>query len=218
MHFCHTKPMPTFTPQATSSILHTVDARVKILLLLAFTISLFFCSHWAGFALYGVMTLGLFGLLKGSRKLFLVTLSPVATLSLMVILIRLLDTNVHTTFEDVLSSAFIALRFILLTAGSLFVALTTSSTQLMSALRWLLSPLQRCGVRTQPAVTVLTMAISFIPRVAEDFGTVYAAQKSRGAHFTSGTILQRLKSFSQVLAPVFISLFRRADTIAMTET
>lgn len=207
--------MPSFTPSHTAMNSFDVDARVKLLLLIAFSISVFLCSHWLGMALFVGAAFLLLLKLEGQRKSFLLMLTPVAGLSLMVVLVRLLDTNVHTTLEDTLASGIIALRFILLATASLYVALSTSSTQLMGALRWLLSPLNKLGIRTNSAITVLTMAISFMPRVAHDVEVVYRAQASRGAQFTSGSIWQRLKSWSNIFIPVFISLFRHADSIAL---
>lgn len=193
----------------------TLDARVKLLLLIACSIAVFACSRWSGMAVFSAAAFGLLLLLKQQRKKFLCMLAPVVGLAFMVVLIRLLDSNTHTTLWDVLDSGLIGLRFVLLATGSLYVALTTTTSQLMNALRWLLSPLQHSGINTRSVVTVLTMAVSFIPRVADDFRTVYAAQRSRGAMFTTGSLLQRLKSWSRILIPVFVSLFRHADTIAL---
>lgn len=218
--FCHTETMATLTASQTSASKApaqkwTLDARVKFLLLIAFSIAVFVCPRWSGMALFACLALGIFLLLKHQRKKFLLMLVPVVGLSLMVVLIRLVDSNAHTTLSVILDSGLIGTRFVLLAAGSLYVALTTKTSQLIHALRWLLTPLQHCGINTHSIVTVLTMAVSFIPRVAEDFQIVYAAQRSRGATFTTGNVLQRLKSWSHILIPVFISLFRHADTIAL---
>lgn len=212
--------MTAFTVLKTSDVeaparRWVLDARVKLLLLIAYSLAVFACSRWSGMVLFAVGTIGLLPLLKGQQKKFFTLLAPVVGLSLMVVFIRLIDTNVHTTLADLLASGLIALRFVLLAAGSLYVALTTGSTQLMNALRWLLSPLQRCGIRTQSAVTVLTMAVSFIPRIADDFRVVYAAQRCRGAAFTTGGLVSRLRNLSRLFIPMFISIFRHADHIAL---
>ena len=41
------------------------------------------------------------------------------------------------------------------------------------------------------------------------------AQQSRGADFTDGSIMKRLRAFVPVLVPLFLSAFRRADDLAM---
>ena len=41
------------------------------------------------------------------------------------------------------------------------------------------------------------------------------AQKSRGADFSSGSLLRRIKCLIPILVPLFISAFRRADELAM---
>ena len=41
-----------------------------------------------------------------------------------------------------------------------------------------------------------------------------AAQKARGADFTSGSLLARAKALIPILIPLFASAFRRADELA----
>lgn len=205
--------MSQFTPIALSAKIANPDARVKLLVLLVFSISVFICSRWAGMALFCAVVIPGIWRLKGYRKRFIAMMGPVVGLSAMVVLIRLVDIGGQITASDILDSAFIALRFILLAAASLLVALSTSSTELMNALRWMLTPLRHFGINTTTACTVLSMALSFIPRLADDFATVQTAQKARGASFSTGSLWQRLKSCSRLFIPVFISAFRHADAI-----
>ena len=41
-----------------------------------------------------------------------------------------------------------------------------------------------------------------------------AAQKSRGADFSNGSLIKRAKALIPVLVPLFVSSFRRADELA----
>ena len=40
------------------------------------------------------------------------------------------------------------------------------------------------------------------------------AQKSRGANFTSGTLIERAKALIPLLIPLFVSSFKRAEELA----
>ncbi len=42
-----------------------------------------------------------------------------------------------------------------------------------------------------------------------------AAQKSRGADIDTGSFMNRVRSLTPVLAPLFVSAFRRADELAL---
>ena len=46
-------------------------------------------------------------------------------------------------------------------------------------------------------------------------GSYYEAQASRGADFTTGSLVKRAKNMVPLLVPLFISAFRRADELAV---
>jgi len=62
---------------------------------------------------------------------------------------------------------------------------------------------------------MMTIAIRFIPTLAEETEKIIKAQTARGADFESGNILKRAKAMIPLLVPLFISAFRRADDLAV---
>ena len=54
-----------------------------------------------------------------------------------------------------------------------------------------------------------------MPTLIEEADKIMKAQQARGADFTEGSILERVKGFVPVLVPLFISAFRRADDLAL---
>jgi len=62
---------------------------------------------------------------------------------------------------------------------------------------------------------MMTIALRFIPTLMEETEKIMKAQKSRGADFESGNIINRAKNLVPLLVPLFISAFRRADELAM---
>ena len=61
---------------------------------------------------------------------------------------------------------------------------------------------------------MITIALRFIPILSEETAKIMAAQKSRGADFSSGSLIKRAKALIPVLVPLFVSSFRRADELA----
>ena len=61
---------------------------------------------------------------------------------------------------------------------------------------------------------MMTIALRFIPTLVEETEKIMNAQKSRGADFTSGSIIKRAKALIPLLVPLFVSSFKRAEELA----
>ena len=61
---------------------------------------------------------------------------------------------------------------------------------------------------------MMTIAIRFIPTLAEETDKIMKAQTARGADFETGNIIRRAKAMTPLLIPLFVSAFRRADELA----
>ena len=61
---------------------------------------------------------------------------------------------------------------------------------------------------------MMTIALRFIPTLIEETEKIMNAQKSRGADFTSGGLIKRIKVLIPILIPLFVSSFKRAEELA----
>ncbi len=95
---------------------------------------------------------------------------------------------------------FYGVRMILLVLGSFIVVLPTTSTALTDALRSFVSPLRALHVPADDIAMVFSMAIRFIPLMAQELCAIHDAQFSRGASFRRGGLWQRVSAWP----PVFI--------------
>lgn len=200
-------PVSTYIP-GTSPV-HRADARVKIALLLAYSITLFLVDTWAGLA---ICAAGFGVALAASR------ISAGRCLALGV------PVYVLAAFTALFAAAgpvglergcFYAARIVLLVAGSFVITFTTTSTQLNDALRSLMRPLGAVGVPVGDIATTLSLALRFIPVSAAELAQVHDAQLARGASFGAGGLWARLRAWQTVLIPLFVGLFRRADVLAV---
>lgn len=61
----------------------------------------------------------------------------------------------------------------------------------------------------------MTIALRFIPTLAEEANRIRLAQAARGADFDTGGLVKRAMSLVPLLVPLFISAFRRAEDLAV---
>lgn len=110
---------------------------------------------------------------------------------------------------------FLSARILILVIASLVISYTTTSTDMLDAISSFLHPLRRVGVPADDIAMVFSLALRFIPVMTEEFSCVRAAHIARGASFDTGSIQKRLGAWQMALIPLFVRLFRRADTLAI---
>ena len=119
------------------------------------------------------------------------------------------------TAEGIDMGVKMAVRLILLLLFSSVLTFTTSPIVLTDGIESLLRPFKRVGVPAHELAMMMTIALRFIPTLLEETDRIMKAQTSRGADFSSGNILERMKNMLPLLVPLFISAFRRADELAV---
>lgn len=229
-----------------TSPVHACDARVKIVLLAAYSVTLFLVRSWAGIALCTLLFAAVAAVSRIPARRFFGLLVPVYVIVAFTVLFNGFSLDVSqaaveapAALGDVSAGifatwvpvpligsfglvpaglargCFFALRIVLLVVGSLVVTYTTTSTDLTNALGDFLRPLKRVGVPSDDIAMVFSLALRFIPVTAEEFGRVHDAQWARGASFAEGSLWERLRAWQTVLIPLFVGLFRRADSLAV---
>ena len=108
-----------------------------------------------------------------------------------------------------------ALRIVLLIAGSSLLTYTTSPIALTDAIERLLSPLKVLHFPAHELAMMMSIALRFIPTLIEETDKIMSAQKARGADIDSGRLMQRSKALIPIMIPLFISAFRRAEELAL---
>ncbi len=206
------------------SIVHKLDARVKLLLTLLYVVGIFFVKSYFGFMLTAVLLVAIVLVAKLPMASVLKSVRGILLLVLITALINLFmikdgevlvqwkifvitKTGVHTTIKMVL-------RLVLLISGASLLALTTTPVELADGLESLMSPLALVKIPVRDIAMIMSIALRFIPTLFEETNKIVAAQKARGASFDSGSIFARVKALIPVLIPLFVNSFRRADELA----
>ena len=208
------------------SVLHSMDARAKLILMIAYIVMIFFVDT---FIAYGLVLLFL---------LFVIAISKVPLLkvlkSLQMIIFLVLFTVIMSTLfyqgqpDDILFEWWIikiygnglinagkmSLRLIFLVIGPTMITYTTTPVELTDGLESLLKPLSFIKFPVHELAMIMSIALRLIPTLVEETDKIQNAQKARCADFESGNIFKRAKAMLPVLIPLFVSSFRRADDLA----
>ncbi len=207
------------------SAVHKMDPRVKIVLLVAFVVSIFLASHLIAYVPVALYILLAAWLSKLPVKLLLKGLKPLRFLLIFTFLLNLFFQRGETplldlgfaviTREALISSIHFSLRLILLVTGSSLLTLTTTPVSMTDGMERLLSPLRVIRFPAHEMAMMMTIALRFIPTLLEEADKIMKAQSARGASFDTGSLISRAKAMVPLLVPLFISAFRSAGDLAM---
>lgn len=208
------------------SAIHRLDPRTKIILATLFIVSVFLANNPISFAFLLIVTLTLIFISKISAKVILKGIKPIVFIVLFTAIINIFATKgdgtplisfwvINIYLEGIARAVMMAFRVILLIVGtSILLTYTTSPISLTDGLESLLSPLKAIGLPVHTFAMMMSIALRFIPTLIEETEKIMNAQKSRGADFTSGTLVQRGKALIPILVPLFVSSFKRAEELA----
>lgn len=198
--------------------MHHCDARSKIILLLIYSVSLFFVDTWRGMMLEAVLFAAVLLLSRLPLKRVFGVAVPVYAIAAFTVVANAFLYDYGTfAFQaaGLRRGLFFAMRILLLVWASFIVCYTSTSTQLTDALASFMRPLRRFGVPVDDVAMVFSIALRFIPVTANEYLRVRDAQWSRGAPLSDGPVLARVRAHASILIPLFVGLFRRADALAM---
>lgn len=207
------------------SIFHRLDPRVKIIITIAFIVMLFMVKNPYGFLFCTIAILLCYQIAKIPLKMILRSIKPIMPIVLFTAILNIffyagdnliIDWWIFRISWQGLYNAFtMALRIILLIAGSSLLTYTTSPIALTDAIERLLSPLKVFHFPAHELAMMMSIALRFIPTLIEETEKIMSAQKARGADLESGNLMQRAKALVPILIPLFISAFRRAEELAL---
>lgn len=212
------------------SVVHRVDPRIKIALAFILMVQIFMNRSWAGFGVFIILLLGVTMLSGLPFKYVLKGLRPVLFLVLITLFFNVFFSQgtviwqysfeifrtwtVKITQQGLDSGLTMAARLILLVFTTSLLTLTTSPIQLTDALENILSPFKPIGVPAHELAMMMIIALRFIPVLIDETEKIFRAQRSRGARFGKGNIIEKAKSLLPVLVPLFVHAFRHAEDLA----
>ena len=207
-----------------NSIIHRLDPRTKLIMLVVYIVALFMAKSWIS---YGVMLAFLVFTVKISTippKSIVRGMKPLVLILVFTGVLNLFFTTdgkvlvdigfITVTTGGLQRAVFMVARILMLISGTFLLTYTTSPIALTDGLEALLNPLKVIKVPVHELSMMMCIALRFIPTLIEETDKIMCAQKARGADFESGSIIDRAKALIPILVPLFISAFRRADELA----
>ena len=207
------------------SPVHRMDPRMKLILTIFYIVVLFVVSNPFGF-IPAIFFLGCsYRVARIPVKMIVKSIKPILPIILFTSILNLFFISgesvifeigpIHMTWQGVYTAARMALRLVLLIAGTSLMTYTTSPISLTDAIERLLGPLKVVHFPVHELAMMMSIALRFIPTLVEETDKIMSAQKARGADMDSGGLIHRAKALVPILIPLFISAFRRAEELAL---
>ena len=206
------------------SVIHRLDPRTKLLMLVVYIVALFMAVSWVSYGvLFGFLAISI-ALSKIPVKSILKGMKPLVMILVFTAVLNIFFTEGETvlvnlgfvkiTLEGLQRAFFMLIRILMLVTGTFLMTYTTSPIALTDGLESLLNPLKKIKVPVHELSMMMCIALRFIPTLIEETDKIMSAQKARGADFENGKLMDRVKALIPILVPLFISAFRRADELA----
>jgi energy-coupling factor transport system permease protein len=204
------------------SPVHALDAKTKMGLVAAFTISLFLIDGLSGMAAAAALVVVAVSLSKVPWRIALRGIRAVVMILMITLAVHALRWNPATLSlvrvgplavdaAGLTEGVFFVVRIVLLVVGTSLLTLTTSPVALTDGLERVMRPLEALRFPAAEVAMMLTIALRFIPTTAQEAEKLIVAQTAR---FDAGGPLKRARAYVPVLVPLFVNLFRRADDLA----
>ena len=207
------------------SVLHRMDARVKILLTAVFIVMLFMAKSIQALSVGILFTVITFMISRIPLKMMGKSLKPIVPIVIFTAVLNLFFIRtgdvlwqwkiIKLTSDGVDTSLFMVIRIICLICGSSLLTYTTSPIELTDAIEKLLGPLKKIKVPVHELAMMMTIALRFIPTLIEETDKIINAQKARGADMETGGLIQKTKALIPILIPLFVASFRHAEELAL---
>ncbi len=213
------------------SPLHKLDPRIKLVLAVLYIVAAFLCKNLLGFGFLVASALLMIAVSRVPPKMVFKSLRLIVFVLIFTVAINIFMTKeqgvdplwsfwiLEVYTKGLYSALFIALRILCMILGTcMLLTYTTTPIALTDALERLLAPLRIIKLPVHEFSMMMSIALRFIPTIMEEAEKIMAAQKARGAGFTEGNLIKRIKSLIPILIPLFASVFRRAFELATAMT
>ncbi len=208
-----------------NSVIHRLDPRTKLIMLIVYIVALFMAVSWVSYALMAAFLVVIVKISRIPPKSIVRGMKPLVMILVFTGVLNLFFTVgegeplinfwIFTVYAEGLERAvFMVVRILMLISGTFLLTYTTSPISLTDGLESLMGPLKVLKVPVHELSMMMCIALRFIPTLIEETDKIMSAQKARGADFENGSLMDKAKALVPILVPLFISAFRRADELA----
>jgi energy-coupling factor transport system permease protein len=221
---------------AVRSFVHRMDPRFKLLCFALLVGAITFSNAYVANAILLSVVFGLVALSRIPIRYALSGLKPAIPIMLLIAALQVLfSTNAFGSGQSCVSlfrwgpinsdtcgiqlAIVSAARFIDLLILSSLLTFSTTITELTLGTERLLAPLQRrFSVPVHELALTMTIALRFVPTLAEELERIVKAQVSRGAPLGGRSrfgFVQQMRAMLPLIVPLFLSALRRAEDLIL---
>lgn len=122
--------------------------------------------------------------------------------------------GISISWQGVVDGLLYTARLILFILAAAILTLTTPPNDFADSLERLLAPLKVLRLPVHELAFVMTLALRFVPTIAQEALRIQRAQISRGAP-ERGSLTEQIRQLVPMIVPLFIAAFHRADELAL---
>ena len=206
------------------SFIHKLDPRCKLLVTVLSMILIFMSDSFTAMAMWAFLIIFTAKKSQVPAKALIRSAKPILVLIIFTSFLHIFFTGgdniifsigpLKASAEGAVTAFRMGLRLYLLVLLTALLTFTTSPSELSDGLEAAFGPFKRFGFPAHEVAMMMTIALRFIPTLFEETERIINAQVSRGADFVSGGMIKRAKAYIPVLIPLFVLVFKRADTLA----
>ncbi|AGR41584.1 energy-coupling factor transporter transmembrane component T family protein [Spiroplasma taiwanense] len=219
-----------------NSIIHKMDPRLKLFMIIALIVVVFFPIGFTGQILAGSLIFAMFSISRLSFKMLIKLFIPITFIFIVLIIINvlMLKPNMENMVDGQVagfgyvfnwkifyfsekaaySAIYMSIRIFLMITLTTILTGTTQPLELTLAIEDLLWPLKLIGIPVYIFSTIISIALRMIPTLIDEAGRIMKAQSSRGIDFHNGKIKDKVKSLTSLIIPLLVSAFQKAEDLA----
>ncbi|MBO4393736.1 MAG: energy-coupling factor transporter transmembrane protein EcfT [Spirochaetales bacterium] len=194
----------------TSSFLHSLDPRTKLVALPVLIAGIFLSSSVCSC----ILTLFcIAALIAVSRVPLRYMLRGMTTVFVFILIVFVL--NAVLIPDGLWRAVLISIRVIEVVLVSNLLSLTTRPRAVSNGLEKGLGWMNRFKVPVHDLAMIVSIAFRFVPLLADEAKRIMDAQISRGADYRNGTLVRKARASVSVIIPVFVSAMERSEELAV---
>ncbi len=209
-----------------NSILHKLDPRFKILMMIVLMIAVFLDIGYIGFAFLFIIFYILFKVAKLQFSTIFKTMKPMLFMMFFLLILNLLVLkgktllftvpliNWNIYLEPILQTLYIVIRLLLMISITTLLTSTTKPLDLTFGIESLLSPLGILKFPYHEIAMIISLALRFIPTIMEETEKIIKAQASRGVDLKEGKLKEKISAVISLLIPLLLSQLQRAGELS----
>lgn len=206
------------------SVVHKMDPRSKILILLILMIAIFVPAGAMGYVVLAIFIL--LALMASKLKIgyALRAMKPMIWMMAFLLVINVLVVKTGTCWlefgwfsiysDAVFQTLYIVVRLTLMIILTTILTASTKPLDLTLGIEKLLKPFERIGLPAHIIAMMISIALRFIPTLIEETQRIMNAQASRGVDLENGSLKEKVMAILSLIVPLFVSSFDRADQLA----